>query len=93
MFNSEMETALRLLGVRFTFLPASSRPTLGEFAGGCDAGKRYIVNVTGHYVALQDGLCVDNRIRFGCPVEEHPSRRKRVKAYFVIHDDSQAVAA
>lgn len=88
---SEMETALQLLGVPYHFVDTrftGPRRTLQEWTKlVCIPGKRYIVNVTGHYVTYCDGIVIDNRIRFGCPVEEHPCRRKKVKTFFVISDN------
>lgn len=52
--------------------------TLAEFVAAHPAGF-YIVNVTRHFVALCDSRIADNHVRFGCAIEEHPSRRCHVK--------------
>ncbi|KKM95731.1 hypothetical protein LCGC14_1185430 [marine sediment metagenome] len=63
----------------------SERPTLTQFIEDHVAsGQFWIVNVTEHYVAVLNGCIADNEIRFGCPISEHPSRRKRVKAAWHI---------
>jgi len=68
------------------FLPADSQTLekLVKNKNWCLPFLTYIVNITGHYVAVHDGKVMDNRIRFGCPVEEHPSRRKKVKALIMV---------
>lgn len=83
-----MTAALDLLGVQYDFVHSAIRPTLEKFVGGCRPGVRYIVRVTGHLVALMDGVIVDNHAPYGCPVGEHSYRRKRVKSYYIIADRS-----
>ncbi len=65
-----------------------NQPTLEEFASSNPKGF-YIVNVTGHFVALCNGIVADNSVRFGVPVDEHPSRRKWVKEAIHILGASQ----
>jgi hypothetical protein len=50
----------------------------------CLPDRTYIVSLTGHYVAVENGVVMDNRIRFGCSVTEHPSKNKRVHALIEV---------
>lgn len=84
--NAELVDALDTLGYASEWLHpvkhsvGNSNMTLRYFVENkCQKGCFYIVNVTGHYVAVLDGNVADNFIRFGCPVAEHPSRRKYVQ--------------
>lgn len=85
--------AISELGMDYYVFPESCLPerfnTLEKLVkdhNWCLPFLTYIVNVTGHYVAVHDGKVVDNQIRFGCPIEEHPSRRKKVKALIMVKE-------
>lgn len=83
--STDMMLALRSMGVLLGNHVISSRVvTLQELAESLEGSANYVVNVTGHYVALCRGVVADNRIRFGCPVSEHPCRRKHVRRYFAV---------
>lgn len=43
---------------------------------------RYIVNITNHFVTMQNGLLIDNHYRFGTDVDDCRWMRKNVKAYY-----------
>lgn len=77
--------ALKELGVgydvRTTHVPGS---TLERVVQGMPADTTYIIEVTGHYVTVRNGVVTDNRIRFGTTVADHPSRRKHVRACIVV---------
>lgn len=53
----------------------------------CLPGRTYIIGVTGHYVAVCDGVVIDNHTRFGSPVYEHWCANKKVKELIWVRDD------
>ena len=87
----EMLEAIETLGYKHycqnSEFPAHVK-TLGKIAKDehwCLPDRTYIVYVTGHYVAVENGLVFDNFTRFGSPVEEHWCFNKKVKALVWVH--------
>lgn len=78
--------ALESFGFDFDHIPVREKPTLEKFAlSPFQAGELIIAHVTNHYVTILNGIAIDNHIRFGCDVTEHPSRRKHVRTMFLIN--------
>ena len=65
------------------------RPTLRRFVETTTTGP-WIVHVGRHLVAVCDTTVADNQTRFGCPIDEHPDRRRRVKQAWLILNHAQA---
>lgn len=98
MFNIELEKALKQLGYKSTYIECGQSPTykpttLEKLVPRLPKNKIVIVNVTKHFVITDGDLIADNRIRFGCPPDEHPSRRQHVRAIFIIHGKAEAANA
>ena len=91
MFNSELVEAMKILGLKYhreESFPAHVR-TLSKLVNDklwCLPDRKYIINVTGHYVAVENGIVVDNHTRFGCHVDEHWCSRKKVHAMFLVKE-------
>jgi hypothetical protein len=51
----------------------------------CLPDRKYIIHITGHYVAVENGVVFDNGTRFGSPVGEHWCRNKKVKSLIWVH--------
>lgn len=65
----------------------AKRQTLGAWIN--TYSSRYhraicLVNVTNHYVVTHMGQVADNHKPKGCPVGEHPSRRCKIKAVWIV---------
>lgn len=81
----EVVAVLKMLGfeaVSFT-IPASERPMLKDFAA------KYpdfcgVVNVTGHFIALSNGIAQDNLSGHPYPISKFDGQRKRVKRYIRV---------
>ena len=70
--------ALSSLAVKFVDLTFNGNITLGNWvASYAVPGALYMVNVTGHVVAIRDGFVIDQFSR--CHISQHTSRRKQVK--------------
>lgn len=61
-------------------------PTLKTFSEDMQFVKNpIVVNVTGHFVLLYQGVIYDTHRKEGCPFEEHPNAGKWVRRYWVIN--------
>lgn len=92
MQESEISKALTLLGYQYRLVkvpyyikPRMKLEDLARESLIIKAQFFYIVLITGHFVAMLDGRIADTAVRFGCPAEEHPARRKLVKKYWQIY--------
>lgn len=89
MWNHEIEKVLEVFGFKVSYREWPRRDvikplTLEKFGEVFHTRLPVIVNVTKHFVIMENGMVADNRIRYGCPLQEHPSRRQHVKAAFVV---------
>lgn len=83
MYNSELLEIMRRLGFK-------SKPhqewgmTLREFCENWGHMGPFIVNVTGHYVAVSHGMACDNTSKVPVPIAEFPRLGKRVKRFWLF---------
>ena len=62
--------------------------TLGKLVKNkywCQPDRTYIVNITGHYVAVENGKVVDNHYRFGTDIDECKWKGKYVQSLIWVH--------
>ena len=93
MYDNQVRRTLNILGVEHyyqsTEFPEHVK-TLEKMVKDkrwCLPDHQYIISITGHYVAVENGIVIDNHTRFGCPVEKHWSRRKKVKSVFMVYKE------
>lgn len=81
----ELEKAMDDLGIHW-IKNIVFHQNLSKFCSFIDHRcSKWIIEVTGHYVAMENGVIFDNRIRYGCDVAEHPCKRMKVhKAYQIL---------
>lgn len=84
MFDTEISAALSFLGIKSDVLKVDGGPALKDYV---TAHPEFVgvLFVTGHFVAVSKGLCLDNKSRIPRPVAVFPGNRKRVKSAVRIH--------
>lgn len=61
------------------------KPTLASWVNARHVfGREFQVSLTGHVIALRNGLVFDQVFRCGVPVLKSPYKRKRVHAYLQL---------
>lgn len=82
-----LRRALSKLNVAYSETEVHSRMTLERFVlEEAEPNVRYIVQVTGHYVSVLNGLVIDNHYRFGTDIQDGCKwRGKHVTRYFRIN--------
>lgn len=79
--TDELEGAMNILGIKFT-KHLVFKQNLSKFCENHNG--KWIIEVTKHYVAVEDNTVFDNRIRFGCDISEHPCKRMKVHSAYQI---------
>lgn len=79
----EVADTLTRLGFRCARVPVTAGTTLKDFVAR-HPGRSFVVNVTGHFVAVSDGMCLDNKSLIARPVALFPGNRKVVKRAILV---------
>jgi len=86
MHNRELVEIMRRLGFKVKHarwpVPGRRTETLQAFCEDRGHMGPFIVNVTGHYVAVSHGMICDTLKRTPVPFAEYPKLRSRVKAFW-----------
>jgi hypothetical protein len=80
MYKSEVVQVMK----RLKFKTSEFKPYTGTLAAFCDDRAHlgpFIVQVTGHFVAVSQGMICDTWSKKPVPWREHPLLRKQVKFY------------
>jgi hypothetical protein len=85
MHHLELLNALALLGFPARYIRVHDRPTLAAWLKDHRPTEPMIVNVTGHYVAVDARTFIDTKTK-GLPVrlKDAPGRRARVRGFIEI---------
>lgn len=88
MFAHEVSSVLGKLGFQLIQVHACCRgKTLRQFVVDNWQGDKdpiFLVNLTGHYVVTRGRFVIDNWELDGCDVDEHHSRKTRVKGVYLV---------
>jgi hypothetical protein len=79
--HKHLEQAMTLMGIKYSKV-TPDKIKLAKLMLQKDT--RYIITVTGHYIAYLNGTVVDNHTRFGTTMDECKWRNKTVKHYYQL---------
>jgi hypothetical protein len=79
MCNSEMLRIMARLGRKPQLLGNTHGMTLGQLCADIGHYGPFIVNVTGHYVALSHGMICDTHTKVPVPIAQYKKLRTRVQ--------------
>jgi len=83
VYNSEMLKVMKRLG--YKAIPhVEHGMTFREFLDDRGHMGPFIVNVTGHYIAVSHGMLCDNSTKTPIPVSEYSGRNKRVQRFWLF---------
>ena len=82
--RGEIITLMRSLDVPFRVLRDCQGKSLAETLKDLDFGSQFLVNITGHYVIVLDGLIFDQHFPLGEPIATYRWRRRSVRRVFEI---------
>ena len=83
MSPGEIKAVLELFGFKTRRLETPEKPTLKAFVKA-HPDAVFVAFVTGHFVAVSRGMCLDNKSRIARPIDVFPGNRKRVKEAVIL---------
>jgi hypothetical protein len=83
MQPGEIKAVLELFGFQIRRVPTPDKPTLKEFVKA-HPDAVFVAYVTGHFVAVSRGMCLDNKTMIARPIDSFPGNRKLVKEAIML---------